>query len=47
MKKTITKSEYLYKSFKEKLYTERNWVLSTFSICSFQDKKKERVVHSL
>lgn len=45
MKKTITKSEYLYKSFKEKLYTERNWVLSTFSICSFQDKKKERVVH--
>ena len=42
---SITKSEYLYKSFKEKLYYNRSWVLSTFSVADFQNKKQEQVVH--
>ena len=42
---SITKSEYLYKSFKEKLYYNRSWVLSAFSVADFQNKKQEQVVH--
>ena len=45
MNKTTTKIDYLIKSFKEKKYLERNWVLSTFSIALFNNKKLEGVVH--
>ncbi len=45
MNNAITKNEYLYKSFKEKLYYNRDWVLSTYSVAEFSDKKKEGIVH--
>lgn len=45
MNKTTTKIDYLIKSFKEKKYLDRNWVLSTFSIALFNNKKLEGVVH--
>lgn len=41
---SITKLEYVLNGFKNKLYRDRNWLLSVFSLTSFGDKKLDNVV---
>lgn len=45
MQHTVTKMEFLKMGFKNKLYLDRNWLLSVFSLASFGNKQLELVVH--
>lgn len=45
MTTTLTRMEYIKNAFKTKLYLERNWVLSVFSLTNFGNKKLENVIH--
>lgn len=45
MAQSMTKKEFLEYSFKNKLYLNRDWVLSSFSVASFVNIKKPGVLH--
>jgi hypothetical protein len=45
MSTTISRLEYIKNAFKSKLYLDRNWILSVFSLTNFGNKKLENVIH--
>lgn len=45
MSKSMSRIDYLYYSFKNKLYLYRNWVLTATTVSSLANKKLQNVVH--